>query len=142
MAGLARVAAVTAARRPRLLATQGADGTVGWTLSAANGRRLACSARPYRAEEELLSSLRELLVERAALRYQLAQGGPHLWVWTACLPVRSTRPGAEGPEPIARSARGYLRRDQCRQGIESFRAALQQLEYGLRLPGPPDRWPW
>ncbi|MER8187005.1 hypothetical protein [Kitasatospora sp. NPDC094015] len=133
---------MSAQRRPRLLATQGADGAVGWTLSAANGRRLATSVRPYRSEEELLAGVRELLVERAALRYQLAQGGPHLWVWTACLPPRSTRPGADGPELIARSARGYLRRDQCRQGIGSFRTALQQLEYALRVPGPLDRWPW
>lgn len=122
---------MTAKRRARLLAVRGADGTVGWTMRAVNGRQLACSARPFRDEAQLADSLRELLRERTALRYRLGLLGPQLWGWTALPPVRSTRPGAPEPEPIARSARGYLRRDQCRQTIESFRSGLQDVQHWL-----------
>ncbi|WP_157536397.1 hypothetical protein [Kitasatospora mediocidica] len=129
-------------RGPRLLAVQGADRRVGWALAAGNGRQLAVSARMYRGESELSSALRELLIERAALRYALTQDQTRSWRWSAFLPPRSTRPGPGAEEPVARSARGYLRRDQCRQGLESFRSGLQALERELRSAGVPGRWPW
>lgn len=129
-----------AQRGPRLLAVQGADRRVGWSLAAGNGRQLAVSARMYRGESELAIALRELMIERAALRYALTQDPARAWRWSAFLPPRSTRPGVE--EPVARSARGYLRRDQCRQGLESFRVGLQALERELKSCGWSGRWPW
>ncbi|MGK4583973.1 hypothetical protein [Kitasatospora sp. HPMI-4] len=134
---------MTDGRRPRLLALQGPDHTVGWALCAANGRQLATAARRYRGERELRAALRELLMERAALRYTLNQDERRLWMWAAYLPLRSTRPGADDAPPVARSARGYLRRDQCRRGMETFRTSLQQIDRRLRCAGAEeDRWPW
>ncbi|KJK59262.1 hypothetical protein [Saccharothrix sp. ST-888] len=126
---------MTTGRRPRLLALQGSDGTVGWALSAANGRQLATGALSYRGDTELRAAIRELLMERAALRYLQHQDRRRLWVWAAYLPLRSTRPSAQDTVPVARSARGYLRRDQCRQGMDTFRASLHQLDRLLRQPG-------
>ncbi len=131
-----------AQRGPRLLAVQGADRRVGWSLAAGNGRQLAVSGRLYRDEAELLAVLRELLIERAALRYSVAQDPARTWCWAAFLPPRSTRPGPAAEEPVARSARGYLRRDQCRQGMNSFRDGLHVLERELRTVGRETRWPW
>ncbi|MFE2910109.1 hypothetical protein [Kitasatospora indigofera] len=130
------------ARAPRLLTVHGADRGVGWAMRAANGRQLAVGARSYRGEAELSTAIRQLLIERAALRCTVGQSEARLWVWTAYLPPRSTRPGAEEAEPIARSARGYLRRDQCQGGVDSFLAALQALGRELRRTGPGDRWSW
>ncbi|MGW6915489.1 hypothetical protein ACWGB8_16960 [Kitasatospora sp. NPDC054939] len=110
------------ARGPKLLTVR-SNGCVGWALRAANGRQLGVGVRSYRDDRELADAVRELLIERAALRCTLGQGEGRLWIWTAYLPVRSTRPG--GAEPVARSARGYLRRDQCRAGVESFLAGLR-----------------
>ncbi|MFI9270122.1 hypothetical protein ACIGXM_05330 [Kitasatospora sp. NPDC052896] len=132
-------------RGPRLLAVQGADRKVGWSLAAGNGRRLAVSARFYRGELELVAALRELLIERGSLRYTLSQDQGRAWRWSAYLPPRSTRPGPGIDDPVARSARGYLRRDQCQQGVASFRAGLQLLENDWRMAGRPGgdgRWPW
>jgi hypothetical protein len=130
-----------AARGPRLLAVQGAGRLVGWSLAAGNGRQLALSARFYRSEAELVAALRELLIERGSLRFAFTQDQSRAWKWAAFLPPRSTRPDpTEGP--VARSARGYLRRDQCRQGVAGFRAGLQALERELRAPGREGRWPW
>lgn len=129
-------------RGPRLLAVMGVDHRVGWSLAAGNGRQLAVSARHYRNEAELLSALREVLIERAALRYSVTQDPARAWCWAAFLPPRSTRPSAGDDEPVARSARGYLRRDQCRQGMESFRLGLHVLERELRSAGRDGRWPW
>ncbi|MDH6112045.1 hypothetical protein P3T36_004978 [Kitasatospora sp. MAP12-15] len=131
-----------AQRGPRLLAVQGSDRRVGWSLAAGNGRQLAVSARMYRGEVELATALRELMIERAALRYALTQDAARAWRWSAFLPPRSTRPGSGVEEPVARSARGYLRRDQCRQGLESFRAGLHSLERELKSTGWQGRWPW
>ncbi|GAB2741052.1 hypothetical protein [Kitasatospora kifunensis] len=129
-------------RGPRLLAVQGAGRLVGWSLAAGNGRQLAMSARLYRSESELVSALRELLIERASLRYAFVQDRSRAWCWSAYLPPRTTRPDQAAEEPIARSARGYLRRDQCRQGVESFRSGLNALEWELRTTGREGRWPW
>ncbi|WP_329582304.1 hypothetical protein OG500_20600 [Kitasatospora sp. NBC_01250] len=131
-----------APRGPRLLAVQGAGRLVGWSLAASNGRQLARSARLYRSEPELAAALRELLIERASLRYAFVQDASRAWCWSAYLPPRTTRPGPLAEEPIARSARGYLRRDQCRQGVESFRGGLNALERELRTVGSEGRWPW
>ncbi|GAA1169490.1 uncharacterized protein YegP (UPF0339 family) [Kitasatospora gansuensis] len=112
-------------RGPRLLTVRLGGGRVGWLLAAGNGRQLARSAVTYRSEAELDEAVRQLLVERAALRYLVQQGGDRSWGWSALLPVRST--GQAAGEAVARSARGYLRQDQCRQGLASFQAMLQHL---------------
>ncbi|WP_371480278.1 hypothetical protein [Kitasatospora sp. NBC_00315] len=132
----------TEPRGPRLLTVRGAERGVGWALRAANGRQLAVGARAYRNEEELSEAVRRLLIERAALRCSVGQSDGRLWVWTAYLPALSTRPGAADAGPIARSARGYLRRDQCQGGVDSFVAGLQQIGRELRRAGRDDRWPW
>ncbi|MFE0464995.1 hypothetical protein ACFW1A_37650 [Kitasatospora sp. NPDC058965] len=129
-------------RGPRLLAVQGAGRLVGWSLAAGNGRQLAVSARLYRSEAELVLGLRELLIERASLRYVFGQDSARAWGWAAYLPPRSTRPDPAAEGPVARSARGYLRRDQCRQGVAGFRAGLGALERELRSGGQDGRWPW
>jgi hypothetical protein len=129
-------------RGPRLLAVQGAGRLIGWSLAAGNGRQLAVSARFYRDETELCAALRELLIERASLRFAFSQDPSRAWGWSAFLPPRSTRRDPAAEEPVARSARGYLRRDQCRQGVTGFRAGLQALERELRTPGREGRWPW
>ncbi|MFE9428735.1 hypothetical protein ACFYNO_37970 [Kitasatospora sp. NPDC006697] len=129
-------------RGPRLLAVQGAGRLVGWSLAAGNGRQLAVSARLYRNEAELVAALRELLIERGSLRYAFGQDQSRAWSWAAFLPPRSTRPDPAAEEPVARSARGYLRRDQCRQGVAGFRAGLNSLERELRTSGREGRWPW
>ncbi|WP_344445868.1 hypothetical protein [Kitasatospora nipponensis] len=121
---------------------QGTGRLVGWSLAAGNGRQLAVSTRLYRSEAELVQALRELLIERASLRYAFTQDRSRAWCWSAYLPPRTTRPGPAAEEPVARSARGYLRRDQCRQGMESFRVGLHWLERELRTPGREGRWPW
>lgn len=131
-----------AVRGPRLLAMQGTGRLVGWSLAAGNGRQLAVSARFYRTEAELVAALRELLIERGSLRYAFSQDQSRTWRWSAFLPPRSTRSDPAAEEPVARSARGYLRRDQCRQGMTGFRAGLQALERELRTPGREGRWPW
>ncbi|GAA1965397.1 hypothetical protein [Kitasatospora viridis] len=130
------------ARGPRLLAVQGAGRLVGWSLAAGNGRQLAVSSRLYRNEVELVAALRELLIERGSLRFAFSQDQTRAWGWAAFLPPRSTRPGPLAEEPVARSARGYLRRDQCRQGVASFRTGLNALERELRTSGGEGRWPW
>ncbi|KQV09837.1 MULTISPECIES: hypothetical protein [unclassified Kitasatospora] len=112
-------------RGPRLLTVRLGGGRIGWLLAAANGRQLARSAVTYRSEPELDEAVRQLLVERAALRYLVQQDGDRSWGWSALLPVRST--GQAVGEAVARSARGYLRQDQCRQGMASFQSMLQQL---------------
>ncbi|WP_329565805.1 hypothetical protein [Kitasatospora sp. NBC_01266] len=140
-----------AVRGPRLLAVQSASRLVGWSLAAGNGRQLAVSARLYRSESELVTALRELLIERASLRYAFVQDQARAWCWSAYLPPRTTRPDPAAGEPVARSARGYLRRDQCRQGVEGFRSGLNALERELRGAGGTSgtsgaggegRWPW
>ncbi|MGF1430144.1 hypothetical protein [Kitasatospora sp. LaBMicrA B282] len=131
-----------AARGPRLLAVQGGGRLVGWSLAAGNGRQLAVSARLYRSEPELVAALRELLIERASLRYAFSQDATRAWCWSAYLPPRTTRADPAGEDPVARSARGYLRRDQCRQGVAGFRAGLNALERELRTTGREGRWPW
>ncbi|MET8622469.1 hypothetical protein ABZW30_01690 [Kitasatospora sp. NPDC004669] len=122
-------------RGPRLLILPAADHCVGWALRAANGRPLGVGVRVYRNEEELTDAVRELLIERAALRCSVAQSEGRQWVWSAYLPVRSTRPGSPGALPVARSARGYLRRDQCQAGVEGFLAGLQWVGQELRRGG-------
>ncbi|PYC76886.1 hypothetical protein C7C46_21070 [Streptomyces tateyamensis] len=129
-------------RGPRLLAVQGTGRLVGWSMAAGNGRQLAVSARLYRSEAELVIALRELLIERASLRYAFGQDAARAWGWSAYLPPRSTRADPQSEEPVARSARGYLRRDQCRQGVVSFKAGLSALERELRTGGQDGRWPW
>jgi hypothetical protein len=127
---------------PRLVRAQGPDGRVRWSLVAANGRPLATSVQWYRSDDDLVSAVGELLAERAVLRYALGQEGGRMWVWTAHLPVRTTRPGAGEGDPIARSARGYLRRDQCRQSMDGFRAGVEQVRQRLRATGGIDRLAW
>ncbi|MGA5817144.1 hypothetical protein ACPC54_04685 [Kitasatospora sp. NPDC094028] len=126
-------------RGPRLLIVPAADRCVGWTLRAANGRPLGVGVRTYRSEEELAEAVRELLIERAALRCSMAQSEARQWVWSAYLPVRSTRRAAAGAVPVARSARGYLRRDQCQAGVDGFLAGLHWMGQELRRGGRP---PW
>lgn len=111
-------------RRPRLLTSHDAAGLVGWSLVAANGRHMACSATRYRDEAELVSALRELRADRRVLQYAVAQQLGR-WSWTARLPAR--RAGVREGEPIASSARSYLRQDQCRKGMEGFLRALDDL---------------
>ncbi|MEU6972079.1 hypothetical protein AB0A71_31035 [Kitasatospora aureofaciens] len=133
---------MTAERRgPRLLIVPAADRCLTWTLRAANGRPLGVGVRTYRSEEELVEAVRELIIERAALRCSTAQSEGRQWVWSAYLPVRSTRPGAAPTVPVARSARGYLRRDQCQAGAEGFLAGLRWLGQELRRSGRDGRWP-
>ncbi|MEU5388235.1 hypothetical protein ACWEPB_36395 [Kitasatospora cineracea] len=126
---------VEAGRGPRLVPVRGADGRVGWSLVAANGRRLASAVRAYRNDRELAAGIGELLAERAALRFVLGQREDRLWVWTAHLPARTTRAGAGGGEAIARSARGYLRRDQCRQSVTAFLQGADHVQRLRRLGG-------
>ncbi|MFE4518477.1 hypothetical protein ACFRMQ_30340 [Kitasatospora sp. NPDC056783] len=128
-------------RGPRLLIVPVADRGLGWALRAANGRPLGVGVRTYRSEEELADSVRELLIERAALRCSVGQSEGREWVWAAYLPVRSTRPGTAGAVPVARSARGYLRRDQCQAGIDGFLAGLRWVGQELRRNGRNGRWP-
>ncbi len=130
------------ARVPRLLTVRSGDTGIHWALRAANGRQLAVGARGYRSDAELSNAVRQLLIERAALRCTVGQSDTRLWVWTAYLPPRSTRPGGGEAEPIARSARGYLRRDQCRGGVESFLAGLRQIGGERRRTGGGEQWPW
>ncbi|WUH91321.1 hypothetical protein OG900_15190 [Streptomyces sp. NBC_00433] len=113
-----------ARRRPRLLTSHDAAGTVGWSLVAANGRHMACSATRYRDERELASALRELRADRRVLQYAVVQRLGR-WSWTARLPAR--RAGVREGDPIASSARSYLRQDQCRKGMEGFLRALDDL---------------
>ncbi|MCG6494769.1 hypothetical protein [Kitasatospora sp. A2-31] len=127
-------------RGPRLLILPAADRCVGWALRAANGRQLGAGVRTYRSEDELAEAVRELIIERAALRCTVGQSDGRLWVWTAHLPVRSTRPGAGEAVPVARSARGYLRRDQCQAAVEAFLTGLQWIGQELRRSG--GRRPW
>lgn len=129
-------------RVARLVPTMGADGKVGWSLVAANGRQIAKAGRTYRDEQELKLCIRELLAERAALRFSFAQADSRLWQWTAHLPVRSTRPGVDDARPIARSARGYLRRDQCVQSLHGFRRSVEQVYQRQRLTGSERQSPW
>ncbi|MFG1808970.1 hypothetical protein [Streptomyces sp. NPDC049040] len=114
-------------RGPRLLTSHDAAGTVGWSLVAANGRHLACSATRYRDDGELVAALRELRADRRVLRYAVVQRLGR-WSWTARLPAR--RAGVREGEPIASSARSYLRQDQCRKGTEVFLRALDDLPSG------------
>ncbi|MEV4561091.1 hypothetical protein AB0K51_29410 [Kitasatospora sp. NPDC049285] len=129
-------------RGPRLVPVRGTDGRVGWSMVAANGRRLATAARMYRSDRELSTALGELVAERSALRFVLSQQEDRLWVWTAFLPARSTRAGSGGGEAIARSARGYLRRDQCRQGVEGFRQGVEHVQRRWRQNGSAALRPW
>lgn len=109
------------------------DGELTWVLLAANGRPLARSASAYRTDEALAAAWRELVADRDALSIRLGRegGGPDWW-WTAALPARSTggqgtRRAGTGPVAgavVARSARGYLRPDQCRSGASGFLSAL------------------
>ncbi|MFI9330541.1 hypothetical protein ACIGZJ_23730 [Kitasatospora sp. NPDC052868] len=127
-------------RGPRLLTLPAADRCLCWALRAANGRQLGVGVRAYRSEAELAQAVRELIIERAALRCTVGQSEGRLWVWTAYLPVRSTRAGEA--VPVARSARGYLRRDQCQAGVEGFLAGLQWIGQELRRGGRGGHWPW
>ncbi|MGW4809738.1 hypothetical protein [Kitasatospora sp. NPDC004272] len=132
-----------AGRGPRLVPVRAADGRIGWSLVAANGRRLAAAVRSYRSDRELASGICELLAERAVLRFVLSQREDRLWIWTAHLPARTTRAGAGGGEAVARSARGYLRRDQCRQSVAAFRQGADHVQRLRRLAGgtfPPSAW--
>ncbi|MFE6869927.1 hypothetical protein ACFVFS_25640 [Kitasatospora sp. NPDC057692] len=130
-------------RGPRLLTVPVGDRSLSWALRAANGRQLGVGVRTYRGEAELAEAVRELIIERAALRCAVGQSEARLWVWTAYLPVRTTRPGAaDAAGPVARSARGYLRRDQCQAGVTGFLAGLQRLGQDLRRPGRDDAWPF
>ncbi|MFE7559232.1 hypothetical protein [Kitasatospora sp. NPDC057500] len=130
-------------RGPRLLTVPVGDRALSWTLRAANGRQLGVGVRTYRGEAELADAVRELIIERAALRCAVGQSEARLWVWTAYLPLRTTRPGAaDAAGPVARSARGYLRRDQCQAGVTGFLAGLQRLGQDLRRSGRDDAWPF
>ncbi|MFE2107796.1 hypothetical protein ACFXAF_18300 [Kitasatospora sp. NPDC059463] len=129
-------------RGPRLLTVPVGDRSLSWALRAANGRQLGVGVRTYRGEAELADAVRELIIERTALRCTVGQSEARLWVWTAYLPVRTTRPGAEAAGPVARSARGYLRRDQCQAGVTGFLAGLQRLGQDLRRSGRDDAWPF
>ncbi|GAA1970691.1 hypothetical protein GCM10009838_32330 [Catenulispora subtropica] len=107
-------------------AAEGGDLT--WVLLAANGRPLARSAAAFRTDEALAAAWRELVADRAALNIRLGRDGtgPDWW-WTATLPARSVGAGvgtATAGVVVARSARGYLRPDQCRGGASGFISAL------------------
>ncbi len=130
-----------AVRRPRLLAwyDSGAEGEggAGWSLLAGNGRELARGAVLYRTDRELGEALRELRADRRVLRYLVVQRQGRFWTWVAHLPGR--RSGVREGAAIARSARTYLRQDQCRKGMAGFPAALDQLrasDWDAVLPGP------
>ncbi|MFB7378287.1 hypothetical protein ACFC26_19070 [Kitasatospora purpeofusca] len=130
-------------RGPRLLSVPVGDRSLSWALRAANGRQLGVGVRTYRNEQELADAVRELIIERTALRCSVGQSEARLWVWTAYLPLRTTRPGAaEAAGPVARSARGYLRRDQCQAGVTGFLSGLQRLGQESRRPGREDSWPF
>ena len=104
-------------------AAEGGDLT--WVLLAANGRPLARSAATYRNDGALAAAWRELVADRAALSIRLGRDSPGLnWWWSATLPARSTGAGAAAGVVVARSARGYLRPDQCRGGASGFVSAL------------------
>jgi hypothetical protein len=116
---------------PAALVVRAADrGDLTWILMAANGRPLARSAAAFRSSEALAAAWRELVAERAELSIRLARdgAGPDWW-WSATLPVRGaaavrgTRVPGTGVV-VARSARGYLRPDQCRGGASGFVSAL------------------
>lgn len=111
----------------RLVPVQGVARRVGWLLLAANGRPVAGSSRTYRDEDALDRAVRELLIGRNSLNFTVARDEAHTWWWTAFLPARST---AAAAEPVARSGRGYLRRDQCDDGTVTFVATLNQLRAG------------
>jgi hypothetical protein len=103
-------------------------GDLSWVLLAANGRPLARSASVFRSDKALAAAWRELVADRAVLNIRLGRDGdgPDWW-WTATLPARSTRRSATGAGAgvvVARSARGYLRPDQCRGGASGFVTAL------------------
>ena len=103
----------------------GGEGELIWVLLAANGRPLARSAGAYRSDEALDAAWRELVADREALSIRLARDGdgPDWW-WSAALPVRVTGTGMSAGRVVARSARGYLRPDQCRGGATGFLNAL------------------
>jgi hypothetical protein len=103
----------------------GEDGELTWVLLAANGRPLARSAGAYRSGEALDAAWRELVADRDALSIRLGRDGdgPDWW-WSAALPARVTGAGAGPGVVVARSARGYLRPDQCRGGATGFLNAL------------------
>src|SRR2546429_416761 len=113
--------------RPLPLACQGeqrADrGHLGPGLLRAGGGSAGLrAAAALRSAEGLAAAWRELVAERAELSIRLARdgAGPDWW-WSATLPVRGaaavrgTRVPGTGVG-VARSARGYLRPDQCRGG--------------------------
>ena len=106
---------------PLLVPVQEQGGRLGWSLLAANGRPIARSAVLYRSDGELAAVFREMFADRNSLTFGVSRDSGRLWSWTASLPPRSV--GAAG-RPVARSARGYLRQDQCRQGASRFVAAL------------------
>lgn len=130
-------------RRPRLLAwyeTDAGDGGAGWSLLSGNGRELARGASLYRSDRELGEALRELRADRRVLRLLVLQRQGRSWTWTAHLPGR--RSGVREGRAIASAARTYLRQDQCRKGMASFVAALEQLrpcDWDAVLPGPQRR---
>ncbi|MBS2532062.1 hypothetical protein KGQ20_04695 [Catenulispora sp. NF23] len=106
-----------------LVVSSADDGELTWVLLAANGRPLARSANVYRSDEALDAAWRELVADRDALSIRLGRDGPDWW-WTATLPVRVVGAGMSAGRVVARSARGYLRPDQCRGGAIGFRNAL------------------
>ncbi|MEY9925448.1 hypothetical protein ABH926_000068 [Catenulispora sp. GP43] len=108
-----------------LMVRAGGDGELTWVLMAANGRPLARSAAAYRSDEALDAAWRELVADREALSIRLGRAGdgPDWW-WSAALPVRVTGTGMSAGVVVARSARGYLRPDQCRGGASGFLNAL------------------
>lgn len=136
-----------AARRPRLLAwceagagPEAGRGGSGWSLVAGNGREFARSASLYRTDGELGEALRELWADRRALHYLVLKSQGRFWSWTAHLPGRSS--GVREGAAIARSARTYLRQDQCRMGMAGFPDALEQVrrtDWDALLKGPRQR---
>jgi hypothetical protein len=100
-------------------------GDLTWVLLAANGRPLARSASAFRSDDALAAAWRELVADRDALSIRLGRVGDGVdWWWTATLPARSTGGGPAAGVVVARSARGYLRPDQCRGGASGFLNAL------------------
>jgi len=118
---------------PGALVVRGGDGELVWVLLAANGRPLARSAGAYRSDEALDAAWRELVADRDALSIRLGRDadGPDWW-WSAALPVRVTGTGMSAGVIVARSARGYLRPDQCRGGATGFLNALSGFARGRR----------
>jgi hypothetical protein len=107
-------------------------GRVGWALLAANGRLLGRSLPTYRSCVELSAAFRELLADRRSLTISFGRDDARLtWSWIATLPVRST--GDTVGQAVARSGRGYLRKDQCRSGAAGFVRALAELPPGAVL---------